>query len=451
MSLVARSVLGTSRRSDPPRRVDQVQGSRRARSLEVATLGGTVGNVLEWYDFAVFGYFAPFIGTQFFPSDSPRGSLLQALGVFAVAYLMRPIGGVLFGHIGDRLGRRKALQISVLLMAVPTFAIGVMPTYASIGVSASVLMVVARLAQGLSVGGELIGSMTFLTETAPRRRRGFFGSWSSSGAVAGIMLGSLLATIMQAVLSERALASWGWRVPFLAGLGIAVVGLWMRRALPESPVFEAMERKGRLHRRPVATVVRKMPGRIVHAGALVLLSGGGFYLLFVWWPILLSRLVTPPIAHALLINTVSMVALLLLIPLMGHVSDQVGRRPMLIGGALGVAILAWPLFHLVDHRSFGSALAAQLLFVVLMSVFMGPVPATLMEMFPPRRRYSGVAVGYNISLALFGGTAPWLATLLLTTFHSLVAPCAYLFLLAAGSLSAAILLRTPVLRTPAPG
>jgi len=403
-------------------------------------VGGSVGNVLEWYDFAVFGYFAPVIGRQFFPAEDEAASLLSAFAVFAAAYFARPVGGLLFGHIGDRYGRKTALQLSVLLMAVPTFLVGLLPTTASIGLAATLLLVLLRLAQGVSVGGELIGSMAFLAEIAPRSRRGYFASWATSSSIAGITLGSLVAAVLGATLDPVALEAWGWRVPFLAGIGIGWFGLWMRRGLQETGEFERLAARGQVGRLPAVEAVLEHPGQIVQTAALVSLSGGGFYVLFVWWPTFLDQLLQPPVPHALVTNTISMVVLVALVPLTGRLSDAVGRKPLLIVGALGVVLLAAPLFHLVDHGSAVSALAAQLVFAAVMSLFLGPIPATLTELFPARTRTSGVAIGYNASLSLLGGTAPFVATWLLETFRTPVAPATYLALLAAVSLVAAAFL-----------
>ncbi|MCF8127021.1 MAG: MFS transporter, partial [Deltaproteobacteria bacterium] len=191
----------------------KISGSHIKRN----TIAGVIGNILEWYDFAVFGYYAPIIGTLFFPSENKTISLIKAFGVFATGYLMRPIGGAVFGHIGDRLGRKKALQISVLMMAFPTACLGLVPGYREIGLAAPVILILLRLLQGLSVGGEFIGSMSFIIEIAPAGRRGLYGSWTVMSAVGGIMIGSLVATLMQNFLGHESMLSWGWRLPFLAG------------------------------------------------------------------------------------------------------------------------------------------------------------------------------------------------------------------------------------------
>ena len=216
------------------------------RHLKKNIISGTVGNILEWYDFAVFGYFAPIIGAQFFPSEDKMASILSAFGVFAAGYLVRPLGGMVFGSIGDRLGRKKALQLSVAMMAFPTVLIGFLPTYAQIGVAAAVLLVALRLIQGISVGGELIGSISFITEIAPANRRGLYGSWSMFSAIVGVMLGSLVATLVHGMLADQQVHDWGWRIPFLAGFVIAGFGVWMRRGMVETPAFEQQKSAGGL-------------------------------------------------------------------------------------------------------------------------------------------------------------------------------------------------------------
>ncbi|MBF0528602.1 MAG: MFS transporter, partial [Deltaproteobacteria bacterium] len=268
-------------------RNNKLTGRNRLKSLKKNMFGGVVGNVLEWYDFAIFGFLAPLIGEKFFPSNDPLDSLLSAFSVFAAAYLVRPLGGILFGYIGDQFGRQKALQLSVMMMAVPTFLIGLLPTHAEIGSLAPVILVLLRLAQGLSVGGEYVGSIAFVAETAPVEQRGYFSSWTFSSCYGGMMLGSLSAVSLNAILGPQAMANWGWRLPFLSGIIIGIVGLWMRKELTETPVFEKMKAEGTIGGNPLAEAVRLVPERIFHASMLVILVGGGFYLLFIWWPTLL--------------------------------------------------------------------------------------------------------------------------------------------------------------------
>src|SRR5262245_24290093 len=391
-------------------------------------IGGVVGNVLEWYDFAVFGYFAPTIGLQFFPSSDHIASLLNAFGVFAAGYLMRPLGGIVFGHIGDRLGRKRALQLSIAMMALPTTLLGLLPTHAQVGATAAFLLVLLRLIQGVSVGGELIGSISFVTESAPPQRRGLAGSFSFASSSGGILLGSAVATVLGEAMEPATLQAWGWRIPFLAGFLVGGVGLWMRRALTETAEFERAREAGELATSPVKEVVGSMSGRIVGVAALALVAGGAFYMLFVWWPTYLTHIVTPPVPHALLANTMCMAALLILMLVGGWLSDVVGR---------GLVLATYPLFVWTDRGTFGSALLAQLGFAILMGGALGPLPAAMVEMFPTRMRFSGVAVGYNIALALFGGTAPLICTWLAARTGDPAAPAYYLMAMLLVSLASA--------------
>ncbi|MCP4577012.1 MAG: MHS family MFS transporter [Deltaproteobacteria bacterium] len=411
------------------------------RQTRRSTIAGIIGNILEWYDFAVFGYYAPIIGTLFFPSESKYAALIKAYGVFAAGYMMRPIGGAIFGHMGDRVGRKKALQVSILMMAIPTACLGLVPSYDRIGLAAPLILIFLRLLQGLSVGGEFIGSMSFSAEIAPPNRRGFYGSLTTLSAVGGIMLGSAVATAMQGLLSQESMLSWGWRVPFLAGIAIAGFGLWMRKGMIEPPAFKKLKTTEDVHKSPVIQVIRHMPGRIGHTAALVVLFGGGFYMLFVWWPTYLTHMVKPAVPHALMINTIVTLVMLALIPLSGYWSDRVGRKKMLVASCLSIAVVAYPLFTWSDHGVFQSALVAQLIFALIFCNIQSSMPATLAEMFPTGVRFSGIALGYNLTLALVGGTAPMVCTWLVTVTGDIASPAYYLIIMALVSFVAAIKLR----------
>jgi MHS family proline/betaine transporter-like MFS transporter len=424
-----------------PDRVDR-PSPQPGKTHRKNAVGGVIGNILEWYDFAVFGYFAPVIGVQFFPSEDKFASMISAFGVFAAGYMMRPLGGILFGSMGDRLGRKKALQLSVAMMAVPTILLGFLPTYAHVGVAASVMLVLLRLVQGISVGGELIGSIAFISEIAPPNRRGFYGSWSLFSAVGGVMLGSLVATLIHAAMDEKAIHDWGWRVPFWAGFLVAGFSLWMRNGMTESPDFERQRKAGEVVRRPVQLAVRKHLLEIVHVMALAMVFGGGFYMLFLWWPTYLTRIIPTPVPHALRLNTIAMLAFMGVIPVMGLLSDIWGRKIILLLTMGGLIVLSYPLFVFTDHGTFAGALGCQLVFALLMGGVQGAMPATMVEMFPTATRFSGIAMGYNVSMALFGGTAPLISTWLIAKAgHDVAAPAYYLILMATVSFAAALLLR----------
>jgi len=407
-------------------------------SLNSNMFGGVVGNALEWYDFAIIGFLAPQIGRNFFPSDDPLLSLLGAFGVFAAAFLARPAGGVLFGYIGDRYGRKKSLQLSVMLMAIPTFLVGLLPTYGQIGVLAPVLLVLLRMAQGLSVGGELVGSIAFVAENAPARQRGYYCSWTFASEYGGMMLGSLFAAGLSMSLSAKAMDSWGWRLPFLSGVAIALVAIWMRRGLSETPIFLDMKARKRVGRNPVAEAVRLVPERIIHLFFLVILVGAGFYTLFIWWPTLLGNYIRPGATGMSGLNTVSLLLLMVLIPMTGRLSDRLGRKKLLVWSCAGMTIFTWPLFLLAVNGGVAGAFVSQLCFTLLMSVYLGPVPATLVEMFPPMVRYSAMGIGYNVSLCVFGGLAPLAATWLVHSYGTVTAPGLFLAALSGLNLLAAL-------------
>ncbi len=394
--------------------------------LQKILITGSVGNVLEWYDFALYGYFAPVLATLFFPSDSALASLLSTFGVFAVGFFARPLGAILFGHVGDTRGRRTALVWSVMLMAVPTCLLGLLPTHEEIGIAAPLLLTLLRLLQGLSVGGEFAGSMAFLVEHAPAGRRGYAGSWSEFSAQVGILLGSGTSALLTATLSPEALYAWGWRVPFLLGVLVALVAVYMRTGIEESPEFERLKKSEAVPRFPLFEVLRHRRAELVQAVGIILLYAASFYLVFVYLITYVSRVLAYPLGLAMVSNTLGLAVFTILVPVMGALSDRVGRRAPLLAGAAGLSLLAYPLFTLLDRQTFATILVAHLTFALLVACYAGPMCATVVELFPPQGRYTGLSVAYNLALALFGGTAPLVATFLIERSGSVMAPGWYL-------------------------
>jgi MHS family proline/betaine transporter-like MFS transporter len=389
---------------------------------------GTIGNVLEWYDFAVYGYLATFIAANFFPTEDAVAGLLATFAVFAVGFLMRPLGGILIGHIGDRYGRKPALLVSVCGMAVPTVLIGLLPSYDTIGVAAPVLLVILRIVQGLSVGGEYVSSMVFLVESAPPNRRGFYGACCAAGAVSGILIGSAAAAVLLDVYGHAAVEAWAWRLPFLAGVLLAFAGYLLRRHLAEPPrtaptdpvrlpVLEAVEGHGRV----ILTLI-----------GLTAFNAVGFYVAFVFLASWLQEADGIRPSVALTMNTFNMVILVGLLVAFGWLSDRVGRLPILAGATALAVVLAVPLFVLMREGGLAGAFLGQLGFVVIVGAF-GVQPALMVETVGARVRVTAIALAFNIGMGVIGGLSPLVATWLIATTGEEIAP-AY-FIMAAGAVS----------------
>ncbi len=342
------------------------------------------------------------------------------------------------------MGRKRALELSVLLMAAATALMGLLPTHASLGVAAPLLLTLLRLLQGLSVGGEYIGSMSFLSEHAPAGRRAFLGSWSSFSVILGSLLGSGIAALCTGLLAEPQLQSWGWRVPFLGGILIGLVGFWLRLGVEESPSFLKVRQAGKLSANPVTEAVCNEWGAILTTLALTGISSVGFYLPFVWLPTWLARIKHPPLpeSQALAANTISLLLLLVLTPFTALLSDRIGRKPMYLASSIGYALLTYPLFVLMAGGGFASAVLGGMVFAAVNGIYSGCMAATMVELFPTRTRYTGVAIGYNLGQAVLGGTAPLVGTALIERTGNALAPTYYL--IACALIAAAASLFIPV-------
>jgi MFS transporter, MHS family, proline/betaine transporter len=392
-------------------------------------VAGAIGNVLEWYDFAAYGYFASAFGRNFFPSTDHLVSLISAFGVFAVAFMMRPIGSIIFGHIGDRYGRKRALMISVTAMALSTFAIGLLPTYAHVGALAPLLLILLRMIQGASVGGEYTTSIIFLVEQSAPQQRGFIGSWASFSATAGILLGSLVGALVTRLFDPADVLAWGWRLPFLPGILLGAVAYIMRRQLLE-------EDHPRVHfdRLPCVEAFKTSGREVVRGFVNFLVMAVAFYLIFVYLATYLQQVDSISATRSLTINTISMIFLLIITPFAGMLADRFGRKTILAAGAAGFAALSWPLFLLLDHPVTIMILLGQCGFAVLLATYAGALPAAMVEMYPRRIRCSALSFTYNASMGLAGGTAPMIAVYLMGTTHSPISPAIYLMAAAAISL-----------------
>jgi MHS family proline/betaine transporter-like MFS transporter len=397
-------------------------------------IAGVVGNMLEWYDFALFGFFAAQIGAHFFPASNPTASLFAAYGTFAAGFLMRPAGGALFGWVGDRFGRKQALIWSVLAMAVPSFCIGLLPSEATIGLAAPVLLLVFRLMQGLAVGGEYMASSVFLVEGAMPGKRGWMGSWGPFGAFAGTLLGSAAGALVNATMSPEAVMAYGWRIPFIVGLAVGLGGLLIRRHFVERVPHQPPSKS------PLGEAFRVHWRTILHLVALVAGLAVGFYTVFVYAATWLAQVAGVSARTAFEINTVAMALSLGAILFSGWLSDRIGRRRVLVVGSGLLMVLALPLMALMARGQPVGILVGQVLLALLISVISGALPATMAELAPWRVRCTVLSIAYNLGMALLGGTTPLVAAWLLSRTGVAVAPAAYLTAASALAFVAALLL-----------
>ena len=403
-------------------------------------VAGLAGNVMEWYDFGTYGFFAATIGTLFFPAHDPMVSLIASFAVFAIGFLGRPLGALIFGHIGDRSGRKRALMASVLMMAVPTMLIGLLPVYAQIGLFAPLLLVLLRLCQGLAVGGEFTTSMVLLVEGAQRTRRGLVGSFAPFGAVGGMLLGSAVGAALTYYLPAASIASWGWRAAFLFGLVIGAVVLYVRRRLPPDAAIVGI---AEARHSPVVTAFKTQWRTILKIVGIILTLGIGFYLNFVYLSTWLVQYAHISHAEALALNCVGLALQLPLLPLAGALADRIGAKAVLLLSAVGFAALSWPLYVLISHGSIAAIVGGQAVFALLQAGISAAVPAFMVESLPKHVRCTALSFGQNFAMAVFGGTVPMVAVALVGATHDRLAPA--LYLAAAGVVSFFVVLITHVL------
>jgi metabolite-proton symporter len=421
--------------------------SEKARKARTVALASYIGTTIEWYDFFIYGVAATLVfRSQFFPGFSELEGTLAALGTFAVGFVARPVGGIVMGHFGDRVGRKSMLVVSLLMMGVATTLIGLIPSYASIGVWAPLLLVLLRLVQGAGVGGEWAGAVLMAVENAPPRKRALYGTFPQLGLPSGILLSQLAFLILTTSMSPEAFVAWGWRIAFVISSALIIVGLVIRLRIEESVEFERVREEGRVEKLPVVEVLRRSPVQLV-VGSLASLAAPAIgYLVSVYLVSYGTTQLGVPTATMLWI-LVGISAIQ--IPVMlatGLAADRIGRKPaFLVGAAIAVA-WAFPLFMLVDTRSVPLIVLGLAVITVANAVLAGVQPALITEMFPVRLRYSGASISYTVASILGGGLTPPLATALYARFGTSTAVSALIAVVSVISLLAILLAGHKVLR-----
>ncbi|MCI9888617.1 MFS transporter [Micrococcales bacterium 31B] len=397
-----------------------------------------IGNFVEWFDYAIYGYFAVVISTVFFPEANRQAGLLLTFGVFAISFFVRPLGGFIWGHLGDRMGRKHALSLSILLMSVATFCMALIPSFDTIGMAAPILLLLVRVVQGFSAAGEYAGASAFLVEYAPKGRRGMYAAVVPASTAAGLLLGSLLAALLTGVLSDQQMHDWGWRLPFLLAAPMGLIGRYIRTRLEDTPAFREMAEHDTAVKAPAMDLFKVYYKQLLIASGAVLLNAVGFYVILSYMPTYLSEELGFGASESFLATTIALATYIGFIFMTGKLSDLYGRKRMLFTASGCFIVLTVPAFMLLDTGSFLVIVLVQILLGAMLTLNDGTLPSFLAEIFPTSVRYSGFAVSFNLSNAIFGGTAPFVATLLIGATQSKLAPGWYLVAAAIVSLVAVL-------------
>jgi len=399
-----------------------------------------IGNFVEWFDYAVYGYLATVIARVFFPDSSPATGLLATFAVFAISFVIRPVGGLVWGHFGDRIGRRTALSLSILIMSTATFCIALIPGHDQIGILAPVLLLIVRMVQGFSASGEYAGASAFLAEYAPEGRRGLYTSVVPASTAAGLLFGSLLAALLSGVLTGDQLDSWGWRLPFLLAAPLGLIGRYIRLKLEDTPKFHELELREQSNA-PLRILFTEHRRAIAIAFGVTCLNAVGFYLLLSYMPTYLSTRLGVGETASFVASAITLTCYIGFIFGMGRLSDRFGRKRVLIAASILFAVLTVPLFAALGVVGIVGIVLIQIVLSALLTMNDGTLPVFLAEIFPTRVRYSGFAFSFNTANALFGGTAPFVATLLIRLTGSDLAPAWYLVAAALVAMGAMALAR----------
>lgn len=417
--------------------------------LRKAITAASLGNAMEWFDFGVYGFVAYALGKVFFPDATPGIQMIAALATFSVPFLIRPLGGLFFGMLGDKYGRQKILSITIIIMSISTFCIGLIPGYQTIGIWAPILLLLCKMAQGFSVGGEYTGASIFVAEYSPDRKRGFMGSWLDFGSIAGFVLGAGLVVLLQAIIGETHFLDWGWRLPFFVALPLGIIGLYLRHALEETPAFqqhvdkmehgdrEGLQNGPRVSFKEIAT---KHWRSLLSCVGLVLATNVTYYMLLTYMPSYLSHNLHYSESHGVLIIIAIMLGMLFVQPLIGWLSDRFGRRPFVMIGGTALLIFSLPAFHLIASGMLGLIFAGLLILAIILNSFTGVMASTLPAMFPTHIRYSALASSFNISI-LIAGVTPTLTAWLVESTQNLMMPAYYLMVIGAVGLLTALTMK----------
>jgi MHS family proline/betaine transporter-like MFS transporter len=428
------------------------QGSHEVdeRTVRKAVGAAAMGNLVEWFDYGIYSYVTIYIAMSFFPGGDENANVALTFALFAVAYLVRPLGGTILGPLGDRIGRKRVLALTIVVMSAASFAIGLLPTFGAVGWLAPILLVVARLVQGFATGGEYGGAAAFIAEYAPDKRRGFYCSFLEFGTTGGFVLAAGLVTALQVGLSAEAMATWGWRIPFLIAGPLGLVGLYLRSKLEDTPAFRELEERHQVSESPLKETLTHHWGPVLTCIGLVLFYNVAVYTILFYMPTYLQSTLGLEATPALLYILGMMIMIMFVIIPVGALSDRVGRKPLIVTSCVGFIVLGYPAFMLLAMGTVLGTVAGLVILGLLLVLLLGTMSATLPALFPTDVRYGGFSIGYNLSTSIFGGTAPFVLETLVVSTGNNAMPGIYLVVASLISMVAVIAVAESA-RKPLPG
>ncbi|MCH4244598.1 glycine betaine/L-proline transporter ProP [Acinetobacter gerneri] len=430
------------RRKTKPIELDDINIIDQEKTRKAIT-AAALGNAIEWFDFGVYGYVAYVLGKVFFPDASPSVQMIAALATFSVPFIFRPLGGLFFGRLGDKYGRQKVLAITIIIMSLSTFGIGLIPSFETIGIWAPILLLIVKVAQGFSIGGEYAGAAIFVAEYSPDRKRGFMGSWLDFGSIAGFVLGAGTVSLITFLVGESSFADWGWRIPFFLALPLGIIGLYLRNALDETPVYQ-QHSEAQSTQKPkkfsFKEILKNNKRALLVCIGLVICTNVTYYMLLTYLPSYFSHNLGYSESHGVLIIIAVMIGMLFVQPVIGWLSDKYGRRPFIFIGSIALVLFSYPAFILLDSRVTYQIFFGLLVLALSLNMLVGVMAATLPALFPTEIRYSALAIAFNFSVVIAGLT-PTITAALVETTQNLMMPAYYLMVCGVFGVITAIFLK----------
>ena len=399
----------------------------QSKELNRVVLASVVGSFVEWFEFSVYGYLAAVLGKVFFATSSPTMQVTASWAAFAIAFFARPIGGIVFGSLGDKYGRKRVLTITIIMMAISTFLIGVLPGYASIGIAAPLLLIVLRLMQGLSAGGEASGAAIFVAEYCRDRNRTLLTSWVEVGCMAGFFFGASISAILTVFFSADQILDWAWRIPFLIALPLGAIGLYIRKYLEETPTFVAMKQQhDALAQASWKVLFATHKKELFQSAGIIIVTNVTLFTVVTYIPTYFVSALHVDVATGLKLSLGPQLFLVVMIPLMGMLADKLSRKTMMTAASLAIAVLAVPCFHLLLEGSTAAKISSLMVLNFCLAMLLGSIYSIIPSMFHTSVRFKGMALSYNVAVAMFAGTAPMINSWLIARTGNPVVPAYYL-------------------------